>query len=343
MNIYNILRMAASGRIPSWAKLLGLAAMLKANKRILGVFIDPAMACNLRCRMCYFSDPEKRAQMHGTMSDEWLDAVDHALFGNAMKLQIGCGAEPTLYPRLAALVEKGRKAGIPYISVTTNGQLMASGRVDLKELAAAGLDEITLSMHGTKAETYEFLMPGARFDLMQKLIAQLAAVKQEYPDFKIRVNYTINSLNVHDLENNAFWKLWDAVQPDIVQLRPVQKIGESEWTDFDLSSLKNLYDATIGAMAGECKRRGITCIAPTRTQLDSVATDRKGSDAIIEDLTYCYVSPDSCYKADFDPATDTFRAYCRRKRTAAKLVKAAFGHSKSSSRNITKKLNYTID
>ena len=84
--------------------------------------------------MCYFSDSKKRGQVKGNMSDEELDKVEKALFHRALKLQIGCGAEPTLYPHLAELVKRGHRAGIPYISLTTNGQLIATGRVNLEQL-----------------------------------------------------------------------------------------------------------------------------------------------------------------------------------------------------------------
>ena len=66
-------------------------------------------------------------------------------------------------PRLAEIIARGKNAGVPYISLITNGQLIASGKVSLPDLVKAGLNEITLSMHGTRQETYEHLMTGAKF------------------------------------------------------------------------------------------------------------------------------------------------------------------------------------
>ena len=38
--------------------------MYVCRKRYLGLFLDPVQACNLRCRMCYFSTPAARP-VHG--------------------------------------------------------------------------------------------------------------------------------------------------------------------------------------------------------------------------------------------------------------------------------------
>lgn len=342
MNIYNILRFAGRGSIPAPLKLLGLWALHVCGRRTAGVFIDPVLSCNLRCRMCYFSDPEKRGQLHGVMTAAQIDQAERALFHRALKLQIGCGAEPTLYPHLCELVRRGRQAGVPYISLTTNGQLLATGKVDPYALAEAGLNEITLSMHGTTAAVYEELMTGAKFDNLLVLTKLLGDVKARFPDFKIRVNYTVNSLNIHDLEGEKFWNLWpDGVQPDIVQLRPVQNLGKSAWKDFDLQPIIAAYDSTIGAVAEECRRRGIICIAPSRSDVGSTGGQQDNASAVIEDVTYCYVSPDSCYKADFRD-DDTYESYHRRHRTARALLRAALHPGSARDRRVTKKLNYRI-
>lgn len=342
MNIYSILRAVTSKKIPAPIKLLGLAVMHIIGRRTIGIFLDPSMSCNLQCRMCYFSNPAKRRTMHGLISDSYLDKVEKALFHRALKLQIGCGAEPTLYPKLLELIKRGKNAGIPYISLTTNGQLLANEKMDLLSLVENGLNEITLSMHGTQKDTYEYLMPGAKYESLITLIKSLTKIKNEYPDFKIRVNYTVNSLNIEDLKGNKFWDLWDTVVPDILQLRPVQNMGDTDWKDFNLEPLKRNFDTSIGKLATECSERGITCISPTLSQLDEVVSEQDGTSSIIEDFTYCYVSPTSCYKDDFNPESDTYESYHKRKKTFSRLLKSVFKNKKARSRNTSKKLNYQI-
>ena len=348
MKLYSLLKLAGGNRIPPRAKILGLAALHALGRRVIGVFIDPVMSCNLRCKMCYFSDPVKRGEMSGVMADARISEIASALFPRALKLQIGCAAEPTLWPeeKIVSLIRLGREYGVPYISLTSNGQLLASGRVSLRALIAAGLDELTLSMHGSTPGVYEELMPGAKFENLQTLLREVADLKREFPDFKLRINFTVNSLNVTDLEADRFDALMaqSGLWPDILQIRPVQKLGETAWNDFDHEKTKRLYPLTLGRLIDECRRRGATCIAPTPAEIDAVKTAQESASAVIEDFTYCYVSPGSCYKPDFDPASETFGRYHRRKHTLRALVRAAVNPRKKS-RDIhsTKKLNYHVN
>ncbi len=341
MNVYKALRFFA-GKVPGPMKLMALAAMLRMRRRMAGIFLDPVLACNLRCRMCYFSDPERRAAMRGVISEERLSQIEKALYPVALKLQIGCGAEPTLSPMLPRIVRGARRYGVPNISLVTNGQLLAGDRIDLDALVQDGLGELILSLHGTRKETYEYLMDGAHWENFRALARRIARVKERHPEFSLRVNFTVNSLNIDDLAGSRFWDIWEpGAGPDTVQLRPVQKIGESAWNDFDLAPLKEKYADTIGAVVAECRRRGITVIAPTLQQLDAVDDMQDAISAEVEDLTYCYVSPDGCYKPDFDPEKESFAAYHKRKHTVRRLLAHAFS-TRSRRRNRTKKLNYKI-
>ena len=58
------------------------------------------MACNLRCKMCYFTDEDYVKTLKGQIKDEDLNLIAESIFGRALKLQIGCGTEPTLYKNL---------------------------------------------------------------------------------------------------------------------------------------------------------------------------------------------------------------------------------------------------
>lgn len=270
--------------------------------------------------------------------------MSELLLPYALKLQIGCGAEPTLYHDLPTIIRKGKEAKVPYISLTTNGQLLGSGKVNLCELVDCGLNEITISLHGTHKETYENLMPGAEYEVFNSLVRQIAEINSKSHRLTVRVNFTVNSMNVEDLRDNRFFQLWDdtGCRPDIIQLRPVQNMGESDWQDFDLTPLKEKYDATIGNVVCKCKEKGIICIAPELSDLDTVDNCQGGITAMIEDITYCYVSPDTLYKADFNPDEDTFVSYHKRHHTIRRLLKSIIFGTKSRKRNASKKLNYSI-
>jgi wyosine [tRNA(Phe)-imidazoG37] synthetase (radical SAM superfamily) len=348
MNIYKYIKLALGHKIPAPIKLMGLACMMFTGRRFVGIFLDPAMACNIRCKMCYFSQENRKACKQPNISEATIDNLQKALFHRALKLQIGCGAEPTLYPHLLDLVQRGHESGIPYISLTTNGQLIATGRVNLMQLVEAGLNEITISMHGTSAATYEELMTGAKFERLQQLLCILHDVKGRFPEFQIRANFTVNSLNVDDLADGKFWDVWTAadVFPDVVQLRPVQNIGESIWQDFDLTPLRKKYTETIGAVIAQCGKRGILCLAPSIDDLNHVTDDVSSVPSLIEKATYCYVSSDSFSPGDFDLEKDTCESYHKRLHTVRRLFLSAIfpGYNKRNkhTKEKTKALNYHV-
>lgn len=173
--------------------MLGLWVFHVLGKRYIGIFLDPVLSCNLRCRMCYFSDEEKRKSLKGSFRYEEMEVIARKLFHRALKLQVGCGAEPTLHKDFVKVIALGKKYQVPYISLTTNGNLLT--RELLFEAVESGLDELTLSAHGFTRETYERLMTNADFERFTELLANVAEVKKRYPQFKLRINYTINNDN----------------------------------------------------------------------------------------------------------------------------------------------------
>lgn len=69
MNIYKILKLAVSSKTPRFVKFAGLFALHVTGRRYIGIFFDPVLACNIRCRMCYFSNEEKRREMNGVLPE----------------------------------------------------------------------------------------------------------------------------------------------------------------------------------------------------------------------------------------------------------------------------------
>lgn len=334
-NIYRILRLGTqikSRRL----KLMGLWLFHVLGKRYIGVFLDPVLACNFRCKMCYFSDEEKRKSLRGTLGYEEIEAIAGSLFHRALKLQIGCGAEPTLHKELVKIIALGKKHRVPYISLTTNGNLLT------KELLTAavenGLDELTLSAHGFTRETYEYLMTNGKFDLFRRLLTDVAEIKKTHPEFRLRINYTINNANLDELS-----RIWEVAgdELDILQLRPIQQIGNSEYNDFDLTTIYARYDTVLIPLIEECRRRNITCLAPDKQNI-IVLEENGADDNSIEKITYCYVSPQECWQDDFDYRTETFESYAASHQMGRQLLRKVFGRADRKKVDVTRKMNYTI-
>jgi len=281
MNIYKLLqlnRKVKSHRI----KFLGLFLLHKFNKRYLAVNLDPVMACNLRCKMCYFTDEDYVKTLKGQFKDEDLELVAKSIFNRALKLQIGCGTEPTLYKNLVKVVELGKQYNVPYISITTNANLLTEEKIEA--LLKAGLNEFTISLHGVTKESYENFMKKASYEKFQNAFKAFAKLKSTY-DFKVRINYTFNKDNFYELKD--FFKHFDPKGFDMLQIRPIQKIGNTEYNDFDISTLKADYPALISGIREECKANHILLMAPNT--LSTLEGENQSS--FVFDYTFCYISP----------------------------------------------------
>jgi hypothetical protein len=65
--------------------------------------------------MCYFTDADYVKTLKGQFKEDDLELVAKAIFNRALKLQLGCGTEPTLYKNLPKLVSLGKAYKVPYI------------------------------------------------------------------------------------------------------------------------------------------------------------------------------------------------------------------------------------
>ena len=279
-------------------KHFGIFLLHILKRRYLGIFLDPVLGCNLRCKMCYFSDNERRKKLKGIFKEEDISKIANAFFHRALKVQIGCGAEPSLFKHNKKIIELAKSKNVPYISLTTNANLFTEN--DWLEFVSAGLDEITLSLHGTTKESYEFFMTNGSFELFCKSLGTLTEIKKQYPNLKIRLNYTINEDNLQEL--SLFFDTFGKYNFDILQLRPIQSIGNSDYANFSWTEIYNKYDNVIQKLKEDCIKREITCIVPDKKDL---IKQENLSSAIFE-TTFCYISPRSIWEHDFDLESDTF-------------------------------------
>ena len=332
MNIYRLLqlnRKIKSHRI----KFLGLYLLHKFNKRYLAVNLDPVLACNLRCKMCYFTDEDYVKTLKGQFKDEDLQQVAKTIFSRALKLQIGCGTEPTLYKNLVKIVELGTKYNVPYISITTNANLLNEDKI--KALLDAGLDEFTISLHGVTKQSYENFMQKASYEKFQNAFKAFAKLKANY-NFKVRINYTFNKDNFYELKD--FFNHFSASGFDILQIRPIQKIGNTAYNDFDITTLQNDYPQLISGLRDTCRSNNIILMAPN--SISTLGTENHSS--LIFDYTFCYISPNKFWKNGFKWKEESFNQFSRRLNWSQTLFSNIF-KSKTQLKSLSNRLNYEIE
>lgn len=299
----------------------------------MAVNLDPVMACNLRCKMCYFTDKDYVKKLKGILTTDEAELIAKRIFGKALKLQIGCGTEPTLYKNLPELVALGKQYGVPYISMTTNANLLTEEKIEA--LLKAGLNEFTISLHGVTKESYEEFMSRGNYEKFCNAFKAFEVLKKKY-DFKVRVNYTFNKDNFKELK--TIFEHFNGNSFDILQIRPIQKIGNTEYNNFDISSLANAYDETITIIKDACRKHNILLLAPESVN----GLGKENTSSVIYDYTFCYISPNFFWRKDYDYKTETFENYSSKIGWGRTLLANAF-RTRSRLRSLSNRLNYEIE
>lgn len=332
MDIYKLLKL--NRKIRNFRiKFFAIWLLHIFNKRYLAVNLDPVLACNLRCKMCYFTDKDYVKQLNGQFKAEELDLVAKAIFKRALKLQIGCGTEPTLFKNLPKLVQLGKDYSVPYISLTTNANLL--NEESIVTLIKSGLNEFTISLHGVTKDSYENFMKNANYEKFQKVFKTFEHLKKVY-DFKVRINYTFNKHNFYELE--SLFDHFSGKSFDILQIRPIVKIGNTEYQDFNLDSIRGDYPRIINKIKQKCAENQITLLASNKIPIENKVNDS----SFIYNYTFCYVSPTSFWKEGFNWKVESFNSFSKRIGWGEMIFKSIF-KSKKELISRSNRLNYEIE
>ena len=286
------------------------------NRRYLSIYLDPVLGCNLKCQSCYFSNEEKRKELKGTFLQEDLPLMAKAIFGRTMRLQIGCGAEPTLFKYNHKLIELGKKYGIQYISMTTNANLLSKDSII--DLLHSGLDELTISIHGITKGTYEDLMTNASFEKLIEIMQLLEIERRNYPTFKLRLNYTINNQNVSELRQ--FFEVFGIYKIDFLQLRALRDLGGKIRSVEIGNAFNNELVEVLSLLKNQCKDRGVIFIPPINLGSDELKNESKE----IKSFSYIYISPMIFFHPEFDWKNETFNQFSRRTFYTFELLRDLF-------------------
>ena len=334
MNYYKLLKINNFIKNPR-IKFLGILMFHLTKKRYISVQFDPVNACNLRCKMCYFTDKDYVKKLKGVFPKDELPLLSKAILNRALKLQIGCGTEPTLYKNLDAVFEIANQAKVPYISMTTNANLIE--REKLAYWVKNGLNEITVSLHGVHKNSYENFMGKGNFDRFLLSLEYITEVKKEYPDFKLRINYTFNEDNFEELKE--FWNVFKGINIDYLQIRPIDKIGNTEYNNFSLEKILPVYEETYHIINKEALKNNTILIAP---KLERLTANKQSVNSVIQPFTYCYISPLVFWHKDFNWKEETYDEYCKRTGWVSKIMQLIFAKKSTITALQNKTLNYDI-
>jgi MoaA/NifB/PqqE/SkfB family radical SAM enzyme len=174
-------------------KVLQTKSRRKTRWRLLQV--ESAIACNLRCVMCPWTEIREKAANQGIMSQEVWDAIRPYL-PEVSSVDFTGGGEPLLQPRLTEWMAEAKSAGCQ-TGILTNGLLL--NRETAKRLIDAALDWVCVSMDGATADQYEKIRIGSSFQRVCDNLASIAELRTDRIP-KTMINFVIMHMNVHHVE-----------------------------------------------------------------------------------------------------------------------------------------------
>lgn len=132
-----------------------LTRRYKKQKSMLGStapwawVIEPVHGCNLRCGHCSCR-LDKPNTYHYIKEDSWIQAWSIiSKVAPTTRADLCLGGEPTLHPDIYQLLKLARKISpLTQIQITTNGTMLLSGKLEYRELLAAGANIIYTDMYG---------------------------------------------------------------------------------------------------------------------------------------------------------------------------------------------------
>ena len=151
-------------------------------------------ACNNNCRFCSEDEFKREAIEKGCLKRDF-----EAIYRNMVEFRekgydhiTFLGGEPTIHKDIIKIVASAKRLGFRTIFMTTNGRMLSRDKF-AESIIAAGLNEVCISIHGTK-ETHEMM---TRADgSYEQAIRALENLEGRIP---IMTNSVITGDNMEDL------------------------------------------------------------------------------------------------------------------------------------------------
>lgn len=143
----------------------------RGSDHLARIYIEPTNACNLNCVTCVRNVwDEPTGWMKAEIFQRVLD--DARNFNPIPSIFFGGFGEPLTHPRILKMVDQACQTGAQ-VELITNGILLSEPT--LKNLIAAGLDRLWVSLDGASPESYSDVRLGAAFP---QVIANLRRFKE---------------------------------------------------------------------------------------------------------------------------------------------------------------------
>lgn len=163
--------------------------------------MDQNNKCNLRCRMCGFSDPRMMKIKKYDMPLWLLRMIAEQVFPRAKYVAFSCLTEPLMTGDFSKRVSILEHFPVPFSEVITNGMLLNDEVINA--LIDVPVTRLGVSLDGANKKTYELIRRGANFDRVVDNIRRFNELKEkkrtDYPH--LRVLHVLSEANIDEFED----------------------------------------------------------------------------------------------------------------------------------------------
>ena len=164
--------------------------------------------CNATCIMCP-RDLHEHGREHGVMAfDEYASSIDEIVPMGARKVVLTGFGEPLMDSTLSQKVAYAHDRGLSTYLIS-NASLLDDKRA--RGLITAGLDELRVSVYGTRPETYNAVMKKLDFHQTIQNLMSFLKLREELGSKtpKLQVSYLVLKENEEDTDAfREYWNPW---------------------------------------------------------------------------------------------------------------------------------------
>ena len=218
----------------------------------LGFNLEPTFRCNLSCEMCpRFSSIDPYLDMSFETYERIAD-----FFHLAHTVDFTGWGEPLLHPRIYEMIRRASDAGC-VATMTSNGTVLNAR--NSAQLIESGMHNLTVSIDGLTAPTFEAIRPGASFAAVTENLKELSRqVEAAAADLDLGIAFTLQEDNLEEMALLVDFAL--DVGAKVVHLKQLNVISTQE--DWGRSFLK--YRLSADGHNGSRMARAEQALSETR-------------------------------------------------------------------------------
>jgi len=240
-----------------------------ATDRFLTIIMDQNNRCNLKCRMCGFSDSRVDALPKYDLPRWLFDSIASQLFPLANYVQFSCMTEPFMTRDFPERLDAARLFAVPFSDVITNGTMLTDRTLDA--LIDARISRLTVSVDGGTKAVYEYIRVGANFEQVIRNIrrfqAQRLARGSELP--MLRITHVLTESNIDYFSD--FLDLMREIRPEMIQVRTIERMSNAQMqepTDERFWNKLRAIRAVLGDFAHETGIEHSDYLRPSRDLIE---------------------------------------------------------------------------